>query len=118
MVVDDEPMLLSLLVAALRQVNCHILESISVSGAIEISSDPAQALDLVISDFQMPEMNGIQLAVRLRQQRPNVEFVFMTGNRDVFEDLTEQGFVCLNKPFPLDKLRDIVRSRLEHLTGS
>src|SRR5215831_10352810 len=100
LLVDDEPLLLSLLAMALKQVECNILQSTTVAAAIRLSSDVTQQLDLVVSDFQMPEMSGIRLAEEMRLHRPQLQFVFITGNRGVSESLAAQGHSCLTKPFP------------------
>jgi two-component system cell cycle sensor histidine kinase/response regulator CckA len=112
LVVDDEPLLLSLLVTALRQVDCDVLQSTTADAALRLSSDVAQPLDLVVSDFQMPDMSGISLAAEMRRQRPDLQFVFITGNQEVSENLSAQGYPCLTKPFPLDEFRSVIRERL------
>jgi CheY-like chemotaxis protein len=115
LLVDDEPMLLSLFVTALRPLDCDMFESTSVSRAVQLCANPEFMIDLVISDFQMPQMTGAQLADILREQRPNLEFIFVTGNVEVCQTLAERGFTCLSKPFGLDTLRNIVRDRLDRV---
>ena len=118
LLVDDEPMLLSLFVTALRPLGCEMFESTSVSSAIELCANPEFTVDLVISDFQMPQMNGVQLANILRTQRPKLDFIFVTGNGEVCEMLVDRGFTCMSKPFGLEALRNAVRVRLDRLGGT
>ena len=111
-------MLLSLFAAALRPLDCEMFESSSVSSAIELCANPDFTVDLVISDFQMPQMNGVQLANILRAQRPTLDFIFVTGNGEVGQMLVDRGFTCMSKPFGLETLRNAVRDRLNHLAGT
>ena len=63
--------------------------------------------DVVLSDFRMPVMTGLELASEARKSGSSVPFVLMTGQSTTIsnEDL-EQSDVCfvLRKPFPLDEL--------------
>lgn len=118
LVLDDEPMLLWLFVTALKKLDCNILESTSVDKALELCSDPELILDLVITDFQMPRLTGLQFAEVIWVQRPKLEIVFVTGNAEVHQTLSDRGFVCLSKPFGMEVLRDTVRKRLQYLTAT
>jgi DNA-binding NtrC family response regulator len=118
LLVDDEPMLLSLFVTALQPLDCEIFESTTVSSAVQLCANPEFTVDLVISDFQMPHLNGVQLADILRAQRPNLDFIFVTGNGEVCQTLAERGFTCLSKPFGLELLRSTVRDRLNQLAAT
>jgi len=76
-----------------------------------VAEDGAAALDLVdthtgvihvlLTDVVMPGMNGRDLAVRVRERRPAIKVVFMSGyTADVPTELvTEGGAAFLSKPF-------------------
>jgi CheY-like chemotaxis protein len=85
---------------------------------IECYSSPESALaafaaapgkyELVITDFDMPDMDGMELCRRLREISPAQEIFLATGS-DAFTEETawHAGFnALLNKPFPLATLRD------------
>ncbi len=95
------------------------------------ASRPAEALKLLaevriavmVSDFDMPEMDGVQLAVRSMQLQPETTRVMVTGRRDVATALAginvAEVFRFLHKPFEVDLLRrEVAAAVAHHLTTS
>ncbi len=112
LVVDDEPSIVDLLGAILRQAGYLVVAADHPDQAIALCSDPARPIDLVVSDFTMPGQNGIQLARNLRRIRPELEFVFVSASPAGFDELTAEGFFCLPKPFPVPDLLKTIGERL------
>jgi len=72
--------------------------------------------DLVISDFRLPGMSGLDLARKLRHGRRAQPVIIVTayGNPETLRDLRAAGVAdCFPKPFPMDGLRRSVRRALE-----
>lgn len=81
-----------------------------------ICNNPIQALetfkkicfDLVFIDINMPEMNGLELAIRLKQINPSIEIIFMTGYGS-FDNAVQAikigAYDYLRKPFVLNELK-------------
>lgn len=77
--VDDEELVLNLVVN-----KCNELEEVS---EVEGFSNPLNAIkylksseaDIAILDIDMPEMNGISLAIRLKEINPDISIIFLTG---------------------------------------
>lgn len=97
LVVDDDPELTALTGAYLGQ-----LENVSV----RTSSDPREALrlvddgvDCVVSDFQMPECDGLTLFETVRSTHPNLPLVLFTVMRDdrIAERARELGATYVRK---------------------
>src|SRR6266705_2527138 len=98
LVVDDEELVRDMVAAMIQVDRYHVL----------IASDGVQALDLSrrnghihllisdISDVQMPGMNGVDLATRLLEQRPDIKVLLISGRPEV--DIPP-AFHCLAKPF-------------------
>lgn len=112
LVVDDEPSIVDLLRAILRQAGYDVVTADHPDQAIALCSDPGRPMDLVVSDFTMPGQNGIELAKNLQRIRPALEFVFVSASPDGFDELMAEGFVCLLKPFPVPELLKKIRERL------
>lgn len=91
-------------------------------------SDPEE-FAAVITDLEMPGVNGLELCNALHQLNPGLKIILMTGNQSAIDDATSQllGFAALiYKPFsPADLLRCFSQARvldndtpLEHLAPS
>ena len=74
-------------------------------------------IDLIISDFLMPEMDGIQLLAEARRLRPHVPRVLLTGYADkenAIKAINEVGlFQYIEKPWDNDDLLIILRNGIE-----
>jgi len=114
LVVDDEESVLAMTRAALG--NYGYLVSTAVSGMEAVArfrEDPG-AIDLVITDFAMPFMDGPAMIPVLRKIRPDIKIIVASGSEDPVENLSKNfkidGFVL--KPFTTEGLLTIVRQSL------
>jgi signal transduction histidine kinase len=114
-VVDDEPLVGRSIRRALR--GHEVVVFSSGSEAIErLSSN--EPFDVVFCDLMMPEVSGIEVFTRVSEARPELasRFVFMTGGAftaEAREFLKETPLTCLEKPFELSEIRDLVRDSAE-----
>ena len=79
--VDDEPNVLSALRRMFTLEGCTI--SVADSGAAALQALADERFDVIISDMQMPEMNGAQLLQQVRQQWPHTMRILLTGTADL-----------------------------------
>lgn len=108
--VDDERLALSRLERLLSAIeNCEVIGSfVNVVSALEqiATSQP----DIVFLDIQMPEMNGIELAVRIREITPATEIVFITAHREfAFEAFGLEALDYMLKPVTEERLHETIR---------
>jgi len=108
MIVDDNPDILSLIqgiVARFSDVDIECFNSPEAALAA-FKSEPA-AFEFVITDLEMPEMNGIELCRRLRGLAPSLKILVSTGSEIISdEEAVEKGFCgLLRKPFPYAALQ-------------
>lgn len=76
--VDDEPFLLDICKAFLeRSGDIKVETSISAVQALERLSN--ESFDAIVSDYQMPEMNGIDFLITVRKQNKSLPFIVFTG---------------------------------------
>jgi CheY-like chemotaxis protein/two-component sensor histidine kinase len=114
-VVDDEPLVGRSIRRALRGHEVEVFTS--GEKAIErLCSD--EPFDVVFCDLMMPEVSGMELFARVSERCPEIasRFVFMTGGAftpQAREFLQRTPLVCLEKPFELRQIRDLVRERAE-----
>jgi CheY-like chemotaxis protein len=111
-VVDDDPMMLDVLARILQRENYELLMA---SGGPEIMNKLAAHegdVDLLVTDYAMPDMLGRELAERVRERFPAVKVLYQTGFSDMlFENRVEleDGAAFLEKPFTARGLREAAR---------
>lgn len=111
MVVDDNKDLLLMMKMILEEVHGHAVECFdSPQAALQAFASAPDKYELVITDFEMPEINGVELCRRLRAVAHGVKVFLATGSGFFTEaDAAHAGFLgLLNKPFRLEKLKAIL----------
>lgn len=113
--VDDDEAMLATVARCLKREPLEIRATLSASEALSwIASDEVAVL---VSDYDMPEMTGAQLAGHARRIRPETVRILLTGKRtlETAIDGINQGeiFRFLNKPFDNDVLRQTVHAAAE-----
>lgn len=117
MLVDDEPMVTATLQAFLELETEYEVVTCG-SGAEALERFAAGPVDVVISDFLMPGMNGLELLAEVRRLDPEVPRLLLTGYADkdnAIRGINEVGlFQYLEKPLDNDQLLLSLRTALEH----
>jgi CheY-like chemotaxis protein len=102
LIVDDEPMLREIASAMLEDLGCSVQTSSSGSSALaKIMYD--KSISLLMTDVQMPGMDGLELARRAIQIRPGLAVVIMSAR-----DYSDAGFTFVQKPFSQRRLEQVV----------
>jgi CheY-like chemotaxis protein len=112
LVVDDDPMMMEVLVRILARENYELVTALSGPEALKKVDTDAATVDLLITDYAMPEMKGHELAERIRERFPEVRVLYQTGFSDMlFENRTEleENAAFLEKPFTARGLREAAR---------
>ena len=81
LVVDDEPSIRALMSRVLQTAGYEVVIAASGAEAIARFRDMKHC-DLVLTDLMMPEMNGDELARRLRADQPDLKVLYLTGFSD------------------------------------
>jgi PAS domain S-box-containing protein len=79
---DDDPDARTALTAMLGELGCSVIEAESGAAAVRALADSYRRIDIVLLDFAMPEMNGVEVERRARALRPDVPIIFVTGYAD------------------------------------
>src|SRR5215475_12281415 len=97
LVVDDDPGVLQIVTLLLQQKGHHILPATNGLEALMVYSSYQLKIDLVLTDIDMPQMNGIDLAGRMRANTPSPKIIFMSGREpDALKNL--EASTVLSKP--------------------
>jgi len=115
LLVEDEEGLRSLNARGLRSRGYSVIEASNGVEAMEALEEKNGAVDLVVSDVVMPEMDGPTLLKTMRGRNPDLKIIFVSGYaEDAFEkSLPEnQQFAFLPKPFTLSQLVAAVKETM------
>ena len=115
LLVEDEDSVRVIIGALLRRHGYHVLEAATPGGAQEIFAHHADAIDLLLTDVVMPEMNGPALAQRLVARKAKLRILFMSGYGDAAGPAALRGphVGFLAKPFQASALTRAVRDLLD-----
>jgi CheY-like chemotaxis protein len=105
LVVDDDRLNRQLISKVLRQEGYQVVEACDGALALEILQ--MLRFDLVITDFVMPKLNGIEFVEQIHTLQPRTPIIFITGFGSVIsgEAILQEVTEVLPKPFELGVLR-------------
>jgi CheY-like chemotaxis protein len=109
LVAEDEPVVRDIVGSLLRDLGYDIVEVSTAEAALSTAHD--ERVDLVLVDVDLPDMNGRDLAARLKERSPATPVVFMSGFAD--EPESRGNDVFLQKPFTRVALGRKVREVLD-----
>jgi two-component system cell cycle sensor histidine kinase/response regulator CckA len=107
LVVDDTPQVLEFVASVLKGRDLNLLLAGNGADALQLSQEYDGEIHLLLSDFQMPGMNGMELASAITVKRPRLQVLLMSGFNAGMLVLNE-GWHFLPKPFIPSTLRAIV----------
>ena len=116
LLVEDEPSVRSLARRILERNGYTVLEAHDGGHAVRVADQYKQPIQLLVTDMVMPELNGPNVWAALREKRPELRVLFMSGytNEDVIRrGLLESGASFLQKPFTAADLAKAVRTVLD-----
>ena len=103
LLVDDRESMRKCMRACLQQAGYPVIEAASGSEALSLFQQYGTHIALVVSDVQMPEMSGVDLAERLLRLRPGLAILFVSGQPGALPQKM-RGFSFLPKPFRTEEL--------------
>ena len=109
LVADDTPEILALVAEFLHRTGYHVLQAVDGVEALEVAGQHSGMIDLLLTDLEMPRLNGRGLSLRLSHRRPETRTLFMSGHSNTG---LARGTPFLAKPFVA---RDLLRKVSEVL---
>ena len=112
LVVEDEEALRRMLKVMLQRLDYQVTVAANGEEALHLVEVNALNPDLLLTDIMMPGINGFVLAERLRQGRPELKVLFMSGySQDAIpnEGVIDAGTPLLEKPIDISSLGEQVR---------
>ncbi|MEB0045011.1 MULTISPECIES: sigma-54 dependent transcriptional regulator [unclassified Pseudomonas] len=114
LVVDDEPKLCDLLASALSQNGITVFTAGNGLHALKMLE--AEDIDLVISDWRMPGMDGPQLLAEIKNRYPQLPVIVMTAYstvKNAVQSMRNGAYDYIAKPFDIDELDITVSKALQ-----
>jgi len=111
LVVDDEIHIVHVVAIKLRNNGFDVITAANGAEALQLAF--AEMPDIIVTDFQMPTMTGLELVENIRQneQTRNIPVILLTARSFAIEDEQRENLQiaqCLSKPFsPKELLRSI-----------
>jgi two-component system, cell cycle response regulator CpdR len=107
LVVDDDPLVLEVLEMMFQDLGCEVVTTDAPDVALAKLADD-QKIEILVSDINMPKMNGYELVEKARQIREDLKVIMLSGREP---DAREYPY--LRKPFS----RDALLRTMERTTG-
>lgn len=113
LVAEDEAIVRKVIVKYLRRIGWTALEAADGDEAVRAHRDYSGKIDLLLSDYLMPKLNGLEAALQIRSRSPEMPVILMSGftNAATVEGFRTEGFEhFLSKPFQLHELNDVLKA--------
>jgi CheY-like chemotaxis protein len=115
LVVDDERLILHLVKSILETQGMTVRVATSGPAALDlVAQNPC--VDLLVTDFLMPDMDGAELASRVLKVSPRTRVLFMSAHCGEVSRVAPD-YACVAKPFTVQDLLARVRDALEAVDG-
>ena len=114
LVIDDEPVIVKIVAAALKELGIGQIQ-MAKDGleAISFFHDEVCRFDLIICDWMMPNMNGLEFLKEFRAMFPKVPFLMLTGKvtKEAILDAKNAGVSAyIGKPFTTEQVHKKIRT--------
>ena len=96
---EDEPVVRNLVATMLLKERYAVLSANDGAEALDISNAFADPIHLLLTDVEMPRMNGLDLTHAIRRNRPGIKVVIMSGNTTHTIRTENRPDAFLRKPF-------------------
>ncbi len=120
MIADDNEELSANLSDTLGEKGYRVAVAKNGESAVETARE--NKFDIILLDMKLPEIDGLETYLAIRDFRPGVVIIIVTGYREEMGDLIEQAlrkkaYACMEKPLDMDHLLKCIQNILESDTG-
>jgi CheY-like chemotaxis protein len=116
LVCEDEAVIQKLIHTMLTKLGYRVIQAARPDQAIEIVKQDKESIDLLLTDVVMPQINGFELAAKVREMKPGLSVLYMSGYTD--NQIGNSWMLgpdtpLLHKPFTAAALNQKLRATLE-----
>lgn len=107
LLVDDGPDILKIHQSMLTHLGHTSCTAESGKEALELFADKEISFDLIVTDFRMPGMNGLELVQEIRKQGSNIPILMVTafGEDEQLQQVGKYQVTLINKPVSMEKFK-------------
>jgi DNA-binding NtrC family response regulator len=116
LIVDDDREFLIALSKLLAKNGYSVSGAINPGAAMDFVTSRSRSVDLVITDFSMPVVDGLKLLTAIKAAFPHVPVILITayGSEETCNQAVAQGaFACLDKPVDKEVLLAVIENALK-----
>jgi len=110
LLVDDDNAVRRLCRIILEQAGFAVIEADSAESALRLWATCSESVDLLVTDYHMMGLTGLQLAVSLRSSKPDLGILLISGG--AIQESVPMYIGFLAKPFPASSLTQAVSKAL------
>ena len=121
LIVDDEEALLTVLKGSLKKLGAEYEVLTVTNGPKALHLLKSYTFDVVVTDYHMAEMNGLELLEAIREIQPETKVIMITAystNELEAEARRLKAYEYLTKPLEIDSFREVVQSALDDIAIS
>ena len=110
LLVDDEEEFLEIMAERMRARDIEVITSSSATEAFDLIEK--ESFDAVIMDFMMPEIDGIQALKTIKEKKPEMQIILLTGHATVqkgVEAIKAGAYDFIEKPADIDALSEKIK---------
>ena len=113
---EDEPLVRKLIQRFLHSWGYRVFSASNGREAMEIAEEHTGEIDLLVSDVTMPEMEGPELAERLKAKRPGLQVILLSGYSHT-RIVLQREWKFIQKPFRPQELKTAIEDSLRPKSG-
>lgn len=116
LLVDDSPEVLQVHQGMLERMGHRVITALNGYDALNLYNEKQAEIDLLVTDFRMPGIDGVDLAAELRDMRPDLPVLMITayGDADKLQQLHDMKIDLLDKPVNYARLEAQLLSLQQH----
>ena len=110
LLVDDIPDVLAVHQAQLERMGHHVITADNGEAALQLFKQQSDRIDLVVTDFKMPKMDGVDLSLAIHEIKLKIPTLIITAYADIekLQQLSDLNIYILSKPATYRKLNNTI----------
>jgi signal transduction histidine kinase/ActR/RegA family two-component response regulator len=110
LLVDDIPDVLAVHQAQLERMGHHVITADNGEAALQLFKQQSDRIDLLVTDFKMPKMDGVDLSLAIHEMRVEIPILIITAYADIekLQQLSDLNIYILSKPSTYRKLNNTI----------